>query len=51
MKTYKNSYFFDNFVEKEIFLETRDVRVVVEAGGPRDRLESGAGTRAGTGFG
>ena len=44
MQTYKKkSHFFTNLFEKEIFLETRDVRVVVEAGGARDRVESGAG--------
>ena len=43
MKTYKKSYFFTNFFEKEIFSETRDIRAVVEVGGARDRLESGAG--------
>ena len=54
MKTYKKkSHFFPNFFEKEIFLETRDVRVVVEAGRARDRVESGAGvgSRTDTGFG
>ena len=51
MKTYNKSYFFANFFEKEIFSETQDISVVVEAGGARDRLESGAGDRAGTGFG
>ena len=51
MKTYKKSYFFANFFEKERFSETRDVKAVVEAGGARDRLESRARARAGTGFG
>ena len=56
MQTYKKSHFFTNFFEKEIFSETRDVRVVVEACGARDRVESGAGagagveSRTGTGF-
>ena len=49
MQTYKKSHFFTNFFEKEIFSETQDISVVVEAGGARDRVESGAG--AGTGFG
>ena len=50
MQTYKKkSHFFPNFFEKEIFLETRDVRVVVEAGGARDGVESGAGVGSGTG--
>ena len=42
-KPIKKSYFFTNFFEKEILSENRDIMAVVEAGGARDRVESGAG--------
>jgi hypothetical protein len=51
MQTYKKSPFFTNFFEKEIFSETRDVRVVVEAAGDGDRVDSGAGAGFGVGSG
>ena len=50
-QTYKKSYLFTNVFEKEIFSETRDIKAVVEAGGARDRVESGAGVGLGTGIG
>ena len=45
------SHIFSLISMRKRFSETRHIRAVVEAGGAKDRFESGARAGAGTGFG